>query len=220
MVKRTAMPYPGQPFDTPIPARLNRWNWGAFFLNWIWGIGNNTWIALLMFVPFINVVMLIALGVKGSDWAWRNNLWRDEEHFRRNQRRWAIAGVLSWVVVFALVAYSATSLLGFMKNTEVYRMSMQEITNSPAIESVFGKPIEAGWFVTGKVTVAMSGGGQAALNIPLSGPKSSGSAIVQAERVDGKWVLNLLVVRPDKDRPPIVLTNRKNIPIPGQATEI
>jgi len=38
-----------QPIDTDqpaIPAEIDRWNWGAFLLNWIWGIGNKTFIAL------------------------------------------------------------------------------------------------------------------------------------------------------------------------------
>ncbi len=99
-------------------------------------------------------------------------------------------------------------------------MSMSEITNSTEVESVFGKPIKAGWFVSGNVTVSMSGGGEAVMNIPVSGPKSSGAAMVQAERIDGKWILNLLVIRTEDGGPPIVLENRKNIPIPGQATEI
>ena len=34
-----------------IPPELDRWNWGAFLLNWIWGVGNNTYIALLTLVP-------------------------------------------------------------------------------------------------------------------------------------------------------------------------
>jgi hypothetical protein len=34
-----------------IPAEINRWNWGAFLLNWIWGIGNQTYIALLALIP-------------------------------------------------------------------------------------------------------------------------------------------------------------------------
>jgi len=25
-----------------VPAEIDRWNWGAFLLNWVWGIGNNT----------------------------------------------------------------------------------------------------------------------------------------------------------------------------------
>ena len=62
----------GQPLNQPaeIPPELDRWNWGAFFLNWIWGIGNSTYIALLMFVPLVNIVMIFVLGAKGSRWAW------------------------------------------------------------------------------------------------------------------------------------------------------
>jgi hypothetical protein len=60
-----------------VPAELDYWNWGAFLLNWIWGIGNNTFIALLMFVPLVNIVMLVVLGAKGNEWAWRNKRWSD-----------------------------------------------------------------------------------------------------------------------------------------------
>lgn len=35
-----------------VPPEIDRWNWGAFLLNWIWGVGNNTFIALLTLVPF------------------------------------------------------------------------------------------------------------------------------------------------------------------------
>ena len=86
-----------------IPAELDRWNWGAFLLNWIWGIGNNTFIALLMFVPVVNLVMPFVLGAKGSAWAWRNKRWDSVDHFKRVQRLWAICGV---VAVIALVGFA------------------------------------------------------------------------------------------------------------------
>jgi hypothetical protein len=35
----------------PIPPEIDRWNWGAFLLNWIWGVGNNTFIGLLTLIP-------------------------------------------------------------------------------------------------------------------------------------------------------------------------
>ena len=34
-----------------IPAEIRRWNWGAFLFNWIWGIGDQTYIALLALIP-------------------------------------------------------------------------------------------------------------------------------------------------------------------------
>lgn len=52
-----------------VPPEIDRWNWGAFLLTWIWGVGNNTFIALLMFVPFVNIVMWFVLGARGSAWA-------------------------------------------------------------------------------------------------------------------------------------------------------
>ena len=68
-----------------VPAEVDRWNWGAFLLNWIWGVGNNTFIALLMFVPFAGIIMMFVLGVKGSEWAWRNKRWESVEQFKAVQ---------------------------------------------------------------------------------------------------------------------------------------
>jgi len=45
-----------------IPAEIDRWNWGAFLLNWVWGVGNNTFIALLTFIPIFGLVMPFVLG--------------------------------------------------------------------------------------------------------------------------------------------------------------
>ena len=88
----------GQGKMAMLPPQLYGWNWGAFFLNWIWGIGNNTFIALLCLLPFINIVMIFVLGAKGNEWAWQNKRWQNIEHFKRVQRLWAIWGV----VLFAL----------------------------------------------------------------------------------------------------------------------
>ena len=42
----------GQGKMAALPPELTGWNWGAFFLTWIWGIGNSTFIALLAFFSF------------------------------------------------------------------------------------------------------------------------------------------------------------------------
>ena len=90
------------PSPKPIPPEIDRWNWGAFLLNWIWGVGNNTFIALLTLVPIVGFVMIFVLGAKGSRWAWRNGRWDSVEHFKRVQRLWAIWGVIIWVGGIAL----------------------------------------------------------------------------------------------------------------------
>ena len=76
-----------------IPAEIDRWNWGAFLLNWIWGVGNNTFIALLTLVPLLGLIMPFVLGARGSGWAWQNGRWDSLEHFKRVQRSWAIWGL-------------------------------------------------------------------------------------------------------------------------------
>ena len=66
-----------QPLNPPdrIPPELDRWNWGAFLLTWIWGLGNSVFIALLALIPLVNIVMmfrmpLLAAEANGSD-PWR-----------------------------------------------------------------------------------------------------------------------------------------------------
>ena len=77
----------------PFPAELRGWNWGAFLLNWIWGIGNSVWIALLSFLPFIGLIMLFVLGAKGNEWAWQNRKFDNVEEFKAVQRAWTRWGV-------------------------------------------------------------------------------------------------------------------------------
>ena len=74
----------------PIPERETGWSWGAFFFNWIWAIGNRTWIGLLAFISYIGFVFSIAPGVKGREWAGKNKRWDSAEHFNKIQRRWSI----------------------------------------------------------------------------------------------------------------------------------
>jgi hypothetical protein len=61
--------------EEAIPAEINRWNWGAFLLSWVWGVGNNTFIASLALIPLFGLIMPFVLGAKGSAWAWSNGRW-------------------------------------------------------------------------------------------------------------------------------------------------
>ena len=51
----------GQGKDAVVPAEIRGWSWGAFFLTWIWGVGNNTYRAFWMFCPFVNLVFWFVL---------------------------------------------------------------------------------------------------------------------------------------------------------------
>ncbi|MCK5641018.1 MAG: hypothetical protein KAJ19_09485, partial [Gammaproteobacteria bacterium] len=56
----------GQGELAEIPPEISGWNWGAFLLSWIWGIGNSVWIALLCLIPCVGFVMAFVLGAKGN----------------------------------------------------------------------------------------------------------------------------------------------------------
>lgn len=56
----------GQGRHASVPNEIKNWNWGAFLFTWIWGIGNNTFIAFLCFIPIINIAVVFVLGAKGN----------------------------------------------------------------------------------------------------------------------------------------------------------
>lgn len=90
-----------------LPPGVAHWSWGAFGFNWVWGIFNSTFIALLMFIPVVNFVMPFVLGAKGREWAWRNQRWDSYEHFDRVQRLWSKV----WVILFFTLVGLAIAMM-------------------------------------------------------------------------------------------------------------
>jgi hypothetical protein len=88
-------------------------NWGAFFLTWIWAIGNKTFnkltllLLILCAVPYLGPLSAIGLmlysGLTGNERAWKSKDWHDPEHFKKVQRRWAFVGVAQFVVALLFV---------------------------------------------------------------------------------------------------------------------
>ncbi len=141
MPPRDPQPYAGAPYGPPsgygyaaaptyepgrgamsvLPPQLAGWSWGGFFWNWIWAFFNGvTWagVAGLLLTLFFgpgNLVLAIVLGAKGNEWAWQNKVWRDPEHFRSVQRKWALWGLVAllfWIaliVLFVIVVIAITA---------------------------------------------------------------------------------------------------------------
>jgi len=93
----------GQGALARVPLEIKKWNWGAFLLNWIWGLGNKVYIMLLCLIPYVGFIMAIVGGVKGSEWAWRYKRWDSIEHFKRVQKKWAMWGI--GILVGSIVLY-------------------------------------------------------------------------------------------------------------------
>ena len=100
------------------PQEIQRWNWSAFILGPIWGLVHGIWWSILGFLPLLPlpptwrsigfIVLLgvmITLGIKGNELAWRARNWDNAEKFLAVQQRWA-----TWSIVFAIGAFVAIIL--------------------------------------------------------------------------------------------------------------
>lgn len=92
----------GQGSTAVVPDEIKGWCWGGFLLNWIWSIGNQTYIGLLALVPYAGFIMAIVLGVKGNEWAWQNRKWESVEQFKATQKVWTTWGVVILILSFVI----------------------------------------------------------------------------------------------------------------------
>ena len=188
-----------------IPAEIKGWNWGAFWLTWIWGIGNSTYRTFLVFIPFLNFIMPFVCGAKGNVWAWSNRRWESVEQFKKTQRKWSIAGFLIVFVFLAFIFLPIHFGIHFgLKNTDAYKLSFEMVNASERVQAVIGTPIEAGYFVSGNWQ-SSGPDGKAALNYSITGPRDQGEVYVYATKHNGKWKIDELTVVIPKTGEEIVL---------------
>lgn len=78
-----------------------------------------------------------------------------------------------------------------MKSSEVYRGAMERVRSNPEARVALGEPIKDGWLVQGNVNFS-GGSGTANLQIPVSGPKNSGTVQARAVYESGAWMYERL----------------------------
>jgi hypothetical protein len=93
---------------------LDKWNWGAFLLSWIWALGHGLWLQgilglLVSFIPFGGLVVSIFFALKGNRWAWEKGTYSTKEELREKERKWAAAGVIfiGLIVALAIIVVAA-----------------------------------------------------------------------------------------------------------------
>lgn len=178
---------------TSVPAEINRWSWGAFLLNWIWGVGNNTFIALLTLVPFFGIAMMFVLGAKGSAWAWRNGRWDSIEHFKRVQRLWAIWGVVIYLGTIALFGAILGGTFYFLCHSDAYKLGVSRLQESTEATGILGAPISTG-IPLGSISIHGSSG-RAILSFSATGTKAAGRIFLEATKKEGAWSLKNLTLK-------------------------
>lgn len=179
-----------------VPAEIDRWNWGAFLLNWIWGVGNDTFIALLMFVPFANLVMPFVLGAKGSAWAWRNRRWESVESFKAAQRKWTRWGLIVYGVFAVLFTAVLITTFSALKGSEAYKAAAIAVNSNGQAVQILGKPITTG-LPSGSIRISGSEG-DAELSFSAEGPNGEGTVYVKATKSLGQWKIDDAVFEDSK----------------------
>ncbi|MGN6152848.1 MAG: cytochrome c oxidase assembly factor Coa1 family protein [Lysobacteraceae bacterium] len=124
------------------------------------------------------------------------------------QRHWtwavpalAITGlVLCAALGFALVA----TILGVMRDHEVYRTALEHARRDRSVAAALGTPIEPSWWMSAEVRTA-NGGGHARYDIPIAGPRGKAMLFVEARSRLGVWKFGTLAVTVDGSARPIDL---------------
>lgn len=106
-----------------LPKEIRKFNWGAFLLNWIWGVMHKKYITLLILpasiIPFIGPLALsIWFGIKGNQWVWESKEWEGTDKFNEIQQNW----VRLWLVLFlfgTILALKIFLLLVYVGSTEI-----------------------------------------------------------------------------------------------------
>lgn len=185
----------GQGKNAAIPPEAQGWSWGAFWLTWIWGIGNNTFRAFWIFCPFVNIIMWFVLGAKGRQWAWQHKRWNSIEQYNRVQKRWGLVGLILFLV-FSIgwaVSISGTFLLAFgmLNKAEPTKMALVAAQQSAKLQNIVGIPLRKVGNAKGNIHWK-NGRGSAYIHFPVSGPISRGNISFAACRVRHQWYLTYL----------------------------
>lgn len=119
--------------DKAVPDGIKGWSWGAFLLNWIWAIGNKTWIGLLAIIPYVGFIMAIVLGFKGREWAWKNKEWESIEHFNSVQKKWSFWGVIIVVIAMVIGILAAIAIPAYKDYSERAKQVAENQTNTESM---------------------------------------------------------------------------------------
>lgn len=95
------------------------------------------------------------------------------------------------VIVLVLAMGIFAFVMNVVKSSDAYKMAMKRAEANPAIVEAIGKPIEAGFFVTGSIHTS-GPSGDADVSVPLSGPKGEGDLYIVAKKSAGQWSFTTL----------------------------
>jgi Cytochrome oxidase complex assembly protein 1 len=109
--------------------------------------------------------------------------------FSRNWK-WFVPTLL--IALFGLPVALIGTVFAAMKNSDVAKEALLRAQANPLLVQKLGKPIEAGWLVSGSINVS-GASGDADLAVPISGPKGQGKIYVTARKGAGAWEYRVML---------------------------
>ena len=106
-----------------------------------------------------------------------------------------------------------------MKSSDVYQGALKVAQTHPAAIERLGEPVKDGWLVTGSVKYGGTGG-SANLEIPVSGPKKSGTLHVRAVSPEGSWMYERLDLSVEGGETVSLLDRNVVQPPPGAPVDV
>lgn len=109
-------------------------------------------------------------------------------------RRTKPGGLANWIIGLALMALFAGGGMALfsaiMRSSESYDIAFARARSSPEVLAVFGEPLTAGWWTTGKIS---SGGSLTSVRyqVPVSGPLQDGRMSIAGSERRGDWDLTV-----------------------------
>ena len=97
---------------------IAKFNWGAFFGTWIWGLFNKSYKTLLMLLLWFTpaaIPFAIICGIKGNEWAYKNKNYETPEQLHKSQAKQAII----WTIIWPIVSIIFTVILGIFTGVTI-----------------------------------------------------------------------------------------------------
>lgn len=114
---------PGKVTGEMLQDKVKRFNWGAFWGTWIWGLFNKVYITLwalpLYFTPAGFCASLVC-GIKGNEWAYEKSQTKNLEEFHKGQKNQAIVwNILAGFFILILPALIFFLIIAFMVSAAI-----------------------------------------------------------------------------------------------------
>jgi hypothetical protein len=135
---------------------------------------------------------------------------KKKDWFELNWKWFVPTAVLLFLIVCAAF-FSGIITLVFVsfKSSDVYTIAVETVQSHVTAREVLGEPIRTKWYVTGEINISGSNG-HAELAIPVYGTRRAGMVYLEAEKRDGQWFFDYLILHVHETGEKISLLDEKD----------